>query len=183
VVTRCSGIMFRRVWLFASLLFSLVGTASSAQTIKIRLVNSTNGSPVTNLKIFVFGISGKADGQPEDPQKFLGKHATTDQRLVTDTNGEAHFDLPNPAPDHFYIHAELDGPVWDCTCLVRVVTEEVLQKGQIIRNSQEGRSPGKLSTQPKPREIVFRLKPTPWWVRVVWPLFLEPKPKTIRLRN
>jgi hypothetical protein len=57
------------------------------------------------------------------------KHAAPDMRLVTDANGEAHFDLPNRAPDHFYVHAELDGPVWDCTCLVRVVTEEVLRKG------------------------------------------------------
>ena len=56
VVTPCSGLMLRRVWLFAPLLFSLVGTESAAQTVKIRLVNSTNGSPVTNLKIFVFGV-------------------------------------------------------------------------------------------------------------------------------
>jgi hypothetical protein len=183
VVTRCSGLMFRRVWLFLPLLLSLVGTASSAQAVKIRLVNSTNGSPVTNLKVFVFGVIGKANAQPEDPQKLLDKHATPDRRLVTDANGEAQFDLPNPAPDHFYIHAELDGPVWDCTCLVRVVTEEVLQKGRTISNSQEGLSPGKFSTQLKPGQIVFRLKPTPWWVRVLWPLFLEPKPKTIRPSN
>jgi hypothetical protein len=173
VVTRCSGLMSRRVWLFAPLLLSLVGTESAAQTVKIHLVNSTNGSPVTNLKIFVFGVSGKANAQPEDPQKLLDKHATPDVRLVTDSNGEAHFDLPNPAPDHFYIHAELAGPVWDCTCLVRVVTEEVLRKGQTISNSPGGLSPGSFSTQPEPGEIVFRLKPTPWWVRVFWPLLVD----------
>ncbi len=164
--------MFRRVWLFAPLLFSLVGTESAAQTVKIRLVNSTNGSPVTNLKIFVFGVSGKANAQPENTQKLLDKHATPDVRLVTDGNGEAHLDLPNPAPDHFYVHAELAGPVWDCTCLVRVVTEEVLRKGRTISNSQEG-SPGNFSTQPEPGEIVFRLKATPWWVRVFWPLLVD----------
>jgi hypothetical protein len=173
VVTRCSVLMFRRVWLFALLPFSLVGTESFAQTVKIRVVNSTNGSPVTNLKIFVFGVTGKANAQPEDPQKLLDKHATPDVRLVTDANGKAHFDFHNPAPEHFYIHAELDGPVWDCTCLVRVVTEEVLQKGRTISNSREGLSPGKFSTQPEPGEIVFRLKPTPWWVRVFWPLLVD----------
>jgi hypothetical protein len=109
--TCCSGLMFRRVWLFVSLVFSLAGTESVAQTVKIRLVNSTNGSPVTNLKLFVFGVRGKANAQPQDPQKLLDSHATPDVRLVTDTHGEAHFDLPNPAPDHFYIHAELAGPV------------------------------------------------------------------------
>lgn len=165
--------MFRRVGLYVPLLFSLAGMESAAQGVKVRLVNSTNGSPVTNLKISVFGFSGKANAQPEDPQKLLDKHATPDVRLVTDANGKAHFDLPNPVPDHFYIHAELAGPVWDCTCLVRLVTEEVLRKGQTIRNSQEGCSPGHFSSQPEPGEIVFRLKPTPWWVRVFWPLFVD----------
>jgi len=170
---RCSGLMFRRVWLFAPLLFSLVSTESTAQTLRICLVNSTNGSPVTNVKIFVFGVSGKAIAEPEDLQKLLDKHATPDVRLVTDANGEAHFDLPDPAPDHFYIHAVLDGPVWDCTCLVRVVTEEVLRKGRTISNSQEGLSPGKFLTQTEPGQILFRLKPTPWWVRVFWPLLVD----------
>ena len=173
VVTRCSGFMFRRVWLFAPLLILFVGTESAAQTVKIRLVNSTNGNPVTNLKILVFGVRGKADAQPEGPQKLLDKHATPDVRLVTDANGEAHFDLPNPAPDHFYIHGKLAGPVWDCTCLARLVTEEVLRKGRTISTSQEGLSPGNISTQPEPGEIVFRLKPTPWWVRVFWPLLVD----------
>jgi len=173
VVTVAQVSCVRRVWLFAPLLFSLVVTECAAHTVKIRLVNSTNGSPVTNLKIFVFGVSGKANAQPEDPQKFLDKHAAPDVRLLTDANGEAHFDLPNPAPDHFYVHAELEGPVWDCTCLVRVVTEEVLRKGLTISNSQEGLSPGKFSTQPEPGEIVLRLTPTPWWVRVFWPLLVD----------
>jgi hypothetical protein len=172
VVTRCSGLMSHRLWLFAPLLFSLVGTESAAQTVRIRLVNSTNGTPMTNLKISVFGVSGKANAQPEDPRRLLDKHATPDVRLVTDANGEAHFDLPNPAPDHFYIH-ELPGPAWDCTCLVRVVTEEVSLKRRTISNSQEGLSPGNVSTQPAPGEIVFRLKPTPWWVRVFWPLLVD----------
>jgi hypothetical protein len=153
--------MFRRVWFFAPLIVSLVGMDSAAQTVKIRLVNSTNGSPVTNLRIFVFGVSGNANAQPEDPQKLLDKHATPDVRLVTDTSGEAHFDLPNPAPDHFYIHAELAGPAWDCTCLVRIITEEMLRKGQTISNSREDLSPRNFSTQPEPSEIVFRLRPTP----------------------
>jgi hypothetical protein len=42
-----------------------------------------------------------------------------------------------------------------------------------ISNSREDLSPGNFSTQPEPGEIVFRLKPTPWWVRIFWPLFVE----------
>ena len=173
MVSRYSGLMFWRVCLFTPLLFSIVGTESFAQTIKIHLVNSTNGSPVTKLEILVFGVSGKANAQSEDPRKLLDKHATPDLRLLTDSNGEAQFDLHNPAPDHFYVHAKLGGPVWDCTCLVRVVTEEVLQKGRVISNHQENLSPGKFSTQSKQGEIVFRLRPTPWWARALWPLLVD----------
>jgi len=174
VVARCSGLMFCRVWLFAAFLFSLVSTESAAQTVKIHLVNSTNGSPVTNLNVLVFfGVREKANGQPEDSHKLLDKHATPDVRLVTDTSGETHFDIPNPIPERFYIHAELAGPMWDCPCLVRVVTEEMLRKGFTITNSREDLSPGKFSTQAKPGEILFRLKPTPLWVRVFWPLLVD----------
>ena len=160
--------MHRRVWLFAPLLFSLIGTESAAQTVKIRLVNSTNGSPVTNLKSLVFGVSGKANVQPEDPQKLLDKHAAPDVRLVTDANGEAHFDLPNPAPNHFYIHAELAGPVWDCPCLVRVVTEDVLRKGLLIRNAEDERSPGKLQAPANTRRDSL----SPQAIAMVGPCFV-----------
>jgi hypothetical protein len=104
---------------------------------------------------------------------LLNNHAAPDLRLITNANGETQFDLRNPAPDHFYIEAKLSIPVWDCNYPVQVVTEEILKTGQTISNSQEDRSPGKFSTQSKAGEIVFRLKPTPWWVRVFWFQFIE----------
>ncbi len=163
----------RHARLFAPLLLLLVGTDTFAQTVKIRLVNSTNGSPVADRKILIFGLSAKTNVQQENPPELLGKHATPDLHLSTDANGETQFDLPIPAPAHFYVHAELHGPVWDCTCLVRVLTEEMLQKGLTISNAQDGRSPGKFSIQQKAGEVVFRLKPTPWWVQVFWPFLID----------
>lgn len=173
MVRRRSCLIAQLVWCLSLLLLALVGTDSFGQTVKIRLVNSTNGNPVTNQRISISGISGKATTPGEERQKLLDKHAIPDLRLATDVSGKTQFDLPNPVPSYFYIHAELSGPVWDCSCLVRVATEEVLQKGLTISNVQDGLSPGKFSTQPNAGEIVFRLKPTPWWVRVFWPLLAD----------
>ena len=173
MVTCGSGLIYRRVWLSAPLLFSLVGTVSFAQTVKIRLVNTANGDSIRHERVFVSGISGKANTPEEERQKLLSKHAAPDLRLETDANGETQFDLPNPAPTHFYIRPVLSPSVWDCTCTVQVKTEEVMQKGITIRNVQDGSSPGKFTVQPRGGEVVFRLKPTPWWVQVFWPLLVD----------
>jgi hypothetical protein len=161
---------WRYIWCLVLLLLPLFGTTCFAQAINIRLVNTTNGSAVKNRRISIFGISGNMSMGQQDPHELLTKHAVPDLRLVSAANGEATFELPRPAPAYFYVHVELGGPVWDCTCLVRVVTEELMQKGLEISNAQDERSPGMFRTQRTPGEIHFRLRPTPWWVRVLWPL-------------
>jgi hypothetical protein len=128
---------------------------------------------VANRKILIFGLSAKINAEQENRHNLLDKHSIPELRLSTDANGETQFDLPSPAPAHFYVRAELSGRVWDCTCLVRVATEEMLQKGLAISNGQDGRSPGKFSIQAKAGEVVFRLKPTPWWVQVFWPFLID----------
>ena len=78
MITCGSGLIYRRVWLSAPLLFSLVGTVSFAQTVKIRLVNTANGDSIRHETVFVSGISGKANTQEEERQKLLSKHAAPD---------------------------------------------------------------------------------------------------------
>ena len=154
----------------ALLLLLVAGTSSFGQTVKIRLVNTVNGNPVKNRRISIFGINGNIGTLDKHPQEMLAKNAVPDLRLVSSVNGEAALELPRPAPPYFYVLAELRGSVWDCPCLVRVVTEDVLRKGLLIRNAEDERSPGKLQAQPTPGEILFRLKPLPWWAHVLWPL-------------
>jgi hypothetical protein len=173
VITIGSGFVYRRVWLFAPLLFSLVGIVSFAQTVKIHLVNTANGDPIRNATVFVSGISGNANNSDEERQKLLSKHYAPDLRLETDANGETQLDLPNPAPIYFYIRPVLRPSVWDCTCSVQVNTQQVMQKGMTIRNAQDESTPGKFAVQPRVGEVVFRLKPTPWWVQVFWPLLVD----------
>jgi hypothetical protein len=165
-------LVFRSAYIpcLALLLFSYVNVPSFGQTVSIRLVDLTNGGPVTNRHIYVSGISGKSAMKEEDERrKLMTKPLTADLSLVTDRKGEATFDLQKPLPAYFYVRAAMSGAHWDCTCLVRVSTEEMVQKGLVVMSPYAERK-GKLSVHPRPSEILFGLRQTPWWVQLLWPL-------------
>jgi hypothetical protein len=164
----------RYLWPFALLLLPCIDTMCLGQTVKIRIVNVTHESPVQKQEVFVSGIGAKEETQEEARRKLLTKPATPDLRLVTDAKGEAQFELPKPAPAYFYVHAKLSGPLWDCTCFVRVSSEDVMQKGFLIVSPHDDKGArSKPSIQPKPGEILFRLTRTQWWVRVLWPFLTD----------
>jgi hypothetical protein len=161
----------RKIWLFVLLLPLYVNGTCFAQTVTVRIVNATNESPLKNEKVFVPGINGKEETQDEAHFKLITKPNTPDLRLVTDVKGEAQFQLPNLVPAYVYVRAELSRPLWDCTCLFRVSTEQVTQKGFIVTTYDNERSRSKTSIQPKLGEVLIRLTPTPWWERLFYPLF------------
>ncbi len=166
----CYACYRMRICLLAFYLALLSGGPCLAQTVDIRLLNTVSGSPVSNRRILVFDTSGNADTPEKDEYKLFEKDANPDLRLISNANGEAKFDLPQPAPASFYVLAELSGPVWDCDCLVRVVTNDLMSEGREVSNAAEERKPGKLQTQLMPGEILFRLRSLPFWVRFFWPL-------------
>jgi hypothetical protein len=117
--------------------------------------------------VYVFGINGKADSKEGNVRLEVSNPLAADMILVTDTKGEATFDLPKSVPSYFYIRAALNGRHWDCFCAPRVATEELEQKGIMVKNAE---AKDDSSIQPKPREILFAVRPTPWWVRLFWPV-------------
>jgi hypothetical protein len=150
---------------------SCVHAVGFGQTVSIRLVDLRNESPVRNQRVYVSGISGKAVTNEEDERsKLIKKPFTADLTLMTDATGRASFDLPKPAPAHFYIRAALSGPHWDCTCLVRVSTEELMHKGFLVLSPYAEKERPKPPIQPKSGEVVLAIRPTPLWVRFLWPL-------------
>jgi len=138
----CSG------WCFALFLFPYA--ACFGQTITIHVVNVTNGHPLSKQHILISAL-------PDSPEL----------RLVTDLNGKVQFELPKPVPIHFAVSADLSPDShWYCYCMTFVTTDEVIQKGYIVRPDDKEVS----VAQPKPGEILFRARPTPWWVRLLYPL-------------
>lgn len=162
-------------WCLALLLSTPACTACFGQTVEIRLVNVSNESPVKKKSLLIYGISGNTRFPQQESSKYFYNPPKPDFRLVTDAKGEAEFELPKPLPPYFYVHAELSGPRWDCDCLVRVSTEELMQKGLRVTNADhlEAGFP-KSPARPKPGEILFLLKPTPWWElwwrTLLWPV-------------
>jgi hypothetical protein len=150
----------------------LAATNIAGQTVIIRIVNVTNENPIRNQHVYIWGISGKI-ALEEDEQRERGKLLTNaispELSLITDAKGEAQFELPNPAPAYFYVRAVLSEPHWDCTCVKRVSTEEVLQKGFVMVSPYAERWKPK-PIQPKSGEVLFAVRPLPLWVRFFWPL-------------
>src|SRR5208282_9129 len=146
----------RNIWLFVLLLLLCVNTTCFGQTVIVRIVNATNESPLKNEKVSVSGISGKEETREEADRKLITKPTTPDLRLVTDAKGEAKFELPKPFPAYIYVRAEVSGPLWDCTCLLRVSTEQVTQKGFMVTTDDNESSRSKTPIQPKPGEVLIR---------------------------
>jgi hypothetical protein len=151
------------------ILLSCLSPAGFAQTITIRIVNLTNKKPVKNVLIYVSGITEKAADERDQGRRIVAKPIDAELRLPTGANGEASLSLPKPPPERFYIRASLSGPHWDCTCLVRVVTEEVMRSGLVVMSPYAHRR-SERPIPPRPGEVFLGLKPTPWWVRVFWPV-------------
>jgi len=168
---------FRQFWRAVSmcavcvlLLLSCVNTACFGQTVVVRIVNAKNERPMRNRPIYIFGISGKVATDRDERYKLITKHISPDLKLMSDANGEAQFQLPKPAPVYFYVRAVLSGPRWDCTCLLRVATVEVMQKGFMVRSPWAEHTRTGTSIQPKPGEVLFALRAMPWWLQVLYPL-------------
>jgi hypothetical protein len=134
-------------WCFTLFLFPYA--ACFGQTITIHVVNVTNGHPLSKQHISISGL-------PDSPEL----------RLVTDPNGKVQFELPKPTPIHFAVRADLSPDShWYCSCVTFVTAEEVIQKGLIAGPDDKVHV-----VQPTPGEILFRARPTPWWVRLLYPL-------------
>jgi len=151
----------------AVLLSGFVSFTCFGQTVTVRIVNAENGKPVAAQKILVSGIEGNGDTPDEARRRLIAKHTSPDMTLVTDAQGRVRFDLPTVPPTNFFVRAVLRPPVWDCSCLVTVPTDELKRKGLWIGPHDDA------SIQPQPGEILFRIRPTALWVRVFWPFLVD----------
>ncbi len=69
---------WRYAWCLVSLLLLSVNAACFGQTVRIRVVNVSNGGPLPKQQVTISAFDGKGSSTN-----------TPDLRLVTDANGEA----------------------------------------------------------------------------------------------
>jgi len=149
---------------------SCVNAASFGQTVSIRLVKIGDESPVRNQRLYVSGIGGTPTNERDERLRLVNEPSTADLSLVTDTMGRAAFELPKHAPAYFYIRAALSTPHWDCTCVVRLSTEEVADRGFVVLTPYAARWKRNQLIQPKAGEVLFVLRPLPLWFRLFFPV-------------
>lgn len=125
-------------------LLFLLSSFCSAQSVKVRAVNGNNGHALPNQEVAV--------------QFFYDKPAsvTPPLRLRTNSEGEAEFTIPSPAPDHMDVRLSPPSKYWNCDCWVQKDTATVLHDGILSSFPKKKVLPGIVS---KPEEITFVATP------------------------
>jgi hypothetical protein len=140
-----------------------VAPVCGAQDVTVRLVNAENGHPLPKWKVSVSFYFEK---------KSPANHAQS-LNLTSNENGEAHFEMPQPRPEHFSAHVQPDSPYWKCGCALLGSTEELLRKGIVgplpIINPKV--APARLRAAPG--EVLVVARPLSFWERLLYPLEKE----------
>jgi hypothetical protein len=156
------GQTFRSAFLFLCCL----SASAFGQRVTVRVIDS-EGKPFTNKQIYISGLSGRAESKPQE-QLITRKPIRADLNLMTDSNGEATFDLPEHVPAYLYVRPVFSERVWDCTCFAALRMDELLQKGVVIAPAQRRKT--KPSVQPKAGEVLFVMTRTPLWWQLLYPI-------------
>src|SRR5260370_42380616 len=99
----------------AALMLAGLSSISFAQGITIRVIDEKNKRPLSNRETSLHFIYDKGEPTP-------AKYSST-VLLNTDVNGEAHFNLPEPAPLPFSAFVTLSRDEhWVCWCCLTVTT-------------------------------------------------------------
>jgi hypothetical protein len=128
----------------------LVGsTTCLAQTVTVRVLNAKDGRPLGKEKVVVWFVEGKSTS------------AATN--LETDANGETHFLIPSPAPEHVDVAVYLDAAHWSCDCYVSSGTRTLIEDGVVkaLGNAKRAngfaREPGHVIVVGRPLTFLERL--------------------------
>ncbi len=130
----------------------------SAQIIRIRVVNSNNGPPLSKQSVSVNLLYDKGQKAPAKYETFLS--------LETDAKGEAQFGLPEPAPAYIWVQVRLTSEYWHCGCMALATTQDVIQKGMSDSESTTSIK----NARAEPRIILFLARPFTLLERLLYPL-------------
>ena len=139
----------------------LLSPLCSAQVIRIRVINSSNGQPLAKQSVSINLLYDKGEKAPARYEANL--------RLETDANGEARFLLPEPVPVHLAAQVRLTSEHWHCGCLALAATQDVIQKG-IVQTLGPESSGSATNEKAEPGVILFFARPLTFLERLLYPL-------------
>jgi hypothetical protein len=138
-----------------------VGFTCSAQTATIRVVNADDGSPLQHQPVSVSLLYDKGQVPPAKYDANLN--------FQTDADGEVHFVLPAPAPEHISAQVRVAPSHWRCGCEVLVATEELIRDGVVGRSPAANGGKSAALVKAVPGEILFVARPLSFWERLLYP--------------
>jgi hypothetical protein len=151
----------------AAFLLLWVGPFCLAQAITIRVIDARDGRPLLKQAVSVSFLYDKKYDK-EIPQKRPAA-----LNFETDSNGEAHFKLPEPVPAHFSAQARLDESRWKCACGILGSTDDLLRKGAgwPVATTHSKKSADLFN--PVPGGILFVARPLSFFERLFYPIMKE----------
>ena len=155
--------MERRRFLFLIWLLVLLSASPRCvgQTIRIRIINGSNGHPLSKQQVSVSLLYEKTEKTPAKYEALL--------HLETDTNGVAQFTLPDLVPAHLSAGAHLTSEHWHCGCAAPLLvdTKDLIQNGIVAGREFSSRA---TPVRAAPGEIIFVARPFTFFERLLYPL-------------
>jgi hypothetical protein len=146
-----------------------LNSVSFGQKVLIRVLK-VNEKPIRNKQVSLSWLSTLEGSIRQEQIKLIRKPIQPDVSLVTDSKGEAAFDLPNPSPAYVYVRPAFKERAWDCTCSQIIATDELLQKGYLVMSPYAWRKKPKPPIQPRAGEVLFVMRRLPIWIQILWPI-------------
>jgi hypothetical protein len=143
------------------LLLMCSGCSCFGQVITVRIVNANNGHALAGQDV---SVAFRRQFE-KDPAKY-----DSNLHLQTDSNGDAKFALPQPAPEQLWVGAGLPSENWFCACSTRAYerTQDVVEKGIVGLDPKN-----KLVLGRRPGQIIFVARPYNLFERLMAPLLRE----------
>jgi hypothetical protein len=133
----------------------------SAQSIRVRVLNSNDGHPLPKQAVTVQFLY-------ETPAK-----ATPPLHIETDANGDATFSVPEPTPEHVNVRVTLSSEHWHCACWALADTQKIFKGGITQPAAVKQSNAATTRATAEPGEIVFLVRPFTFFERLLYPFVKE----------
>jgi hypothetical protein len=140
----------------------LVSSLSAAQSITIRVVDAKNNRSLQKQHVSLSLLYDKDELAPTHYESVL--------QMETNSNGEAHFTIPEPAPLHVAVRVRLTDEHWRCGCITVAATKDVLHSGMLVGLPDSKSNKATSNIAQKPGEIVFLAHRLTFFERLLYPL-------------
>ncbi len=130
----------------------------SAQAVKVRVINGNDGHALPKQAVSVQFIYEKPP------------NASLPLEIKTDANGEAQFNIPEPAPEHINVRATMSSEHWHCACWVLADTDQVVHEGIVQAAATKDTKASVAPVNAEPGQIVLIARPFTFFERLLYPL-------------